>query len=115
MNGCSRLCRQSNIDGRSQTEADGGLRGDVLLADLVAIQSQRLQPGEVGHVGEGAKATQSELWRGGGEGVNLKPQTSSIRIKRISVVFVNVDDWVSARFMKCSTYQWVKRWSRILL
>lgn len=90
--GCSRPCRQSNVDGRSQTQAEGGLRRDVLLTDLVAIQSQRLQPGEAGHVGEGAEATQSELWRGDGEGVNVRPQTSSIWIKQVSVA-LNVDDW----------------------
>lgn len=50
------LKQQSNIDGRSQAQAEGGSRRDVLLTDLVAIQSQRLQSGEVGHVREGAKA-----------------------------------------------------------
>lgn len=66
---CSRLRRhalerQSNVDGRSRTQADGRLGRDVLFTDLVAVQPQRLQSGEVGHVGEGAEASQSEFWGG---------------------------------------------------
>lgn len=65
---CSRRAsrRRSNVDGGSRTQAEGRVGGDVLLTDLVAVQPQRLQSGEVGDVREGAEASQSELCGGGG-------------------------------------------------
>lgn len=49
--------RQSNVDGGGRTQAEGRVGRDVLLTDLVAVQPQRLQSGEVGDVREGAEAS----------------------------------------------------------
>lgn len=57
-----RVCG-SDLDGGGLAEAEGRLRRDVLAADLVAVQPQCLQPGEVGHVHHAAEAPQGELWR----------------------------------------------------
>lgn len=56
---------QLDLDGRSLAQAEGGVYRNVLLANLVAIQSQRLQFGEVGHIHSGAETPQSELCGGG--------------------------------------------------
>ena len=46
------------------TQAQGRLSGDVLLADLIPIQAQRLQLGEVGHIHNITEAPQGELCSG---------------------------------------------------
>lgn len=53
----------SDLDGGGLAEAEGRLRWDVLAADLVAVQPQRLQLGEVAHINNTAEAPQGELWR----------------------------------------------------
>lgn len=53
----------SDLDGGRLAEAEGRLRWDVPAADLVAVQPQGPQPGEVAHVHHAAEAPQGELWR----------------------------------------------------
>lgn len=74
---CSRACYKlgqrsfflfhSDLNGGGQAQADGRLGRHVLAADLVPVQSQRLQSGEVGHIHDAAEAAQCELWRGTGQ------------------------------------------------
>lgn len=55
------LHTQLDLNGGSLAQAEGWLRRDVLATDLVPIQSQRPQSGEVGHIHNAAETTQSEL------------------------------------------------------
>lgn len=52
---------QLNLNRGSHAQAEGRLWRDVLATDLVPIQSQRLQFGEVGDIHNAAETTQSEL------------------------------------------------------
>lgn len=52
---------QLDLDGGSQAQAGGWLYRDVLATDLIPIQSQRPELGEVGHIHNAAETTQSEL------------------------------------------------------
>lgn len=55
------LHTQLDLNGGSLAQAEGWLRRDVLATDLVPIQSQRPQSGEVGHIRNAAETSQSEL------------------------------------------------------
>lgn len=59
---------RSDLDEAGEAQAERRVRGHGAALDLVAVQAQHLQPGEVHDVHDRAEAADGELWGTGGAG-----------------------------------------------
>lgn len=58
---------QLDLNAGSQTQAEWWLWGDVFKTDVVPVQTQRLQFGEISHIHNAAETAQRELYNHGTE------------------------------------------------